>query len=246
MKPKQAEKIIKSHEEGNHEKYHSPWGGKYLGDLVYGANDGIITTFAVVSAVTGASLEAFIVLIVGFANLLADGVSMAVGNYLAIKSDHDFMNRQKQIEEWEVENIPDHEREEVRVIYRNKGLTGKLLEQVVDKITQNKKVWVDVMMKEELMMCPDEDIKAWKNGLATLIAFIVAGFLPLMPYAFAIEPMFELSIILTGVTMFIVGAARAIVTARNWFRSGIEMLAVGAIAAVVAYLVGYFLRGLGV
>ncbi len=102
--------------------------GRYIGDMVYGGIDGIVTTFAVVSGVAGAALSTGIVLILGFANLFADGLSMAVGNYLGTKSEVDYKRRERYREEWEIENLPDEERTEIRQIYKRKGFTGELLE----------------------------------------------------------------------------------------------------------------------
>lgn len=232
------------------EEKHTKERGKYLGDFVYGALDGIVTTFAIVSGVQGARLSSSIVLILGFANLFADGVSMAVGNYLSKKSELDYIKREREREQWEVENVPEGEVEEIRQIYKKKGFKGKDLERAVKVITSNKEVWVDTMMFEELGL-PDEDKTPVMSGAATFIAFVVAGFIPLLAFVLAIispsliANSFLISIILTGLTLFIVGALRSWVTGVNWIRSGFEMLLVGGIAASIAYYIGFLLRGLG-
>jgi len=165
-----------------------PLAQHYLKDLVYGANDGIITTFAVVSGVAGAQLEARIVLILGFANLLADGFSMGASNFLSIRSDED--------------------------VRRAEG-------------------------REVLEPYPG------RHGFATFAAFVVAGTVPLLSYVVAIgaEP-FPTAVVLTLLVLFAVGASRSLVTDEPWWRSGTEMLAVGAAAAGVAYGVGAFVEGL--
>src|SRR3990167_6334872 len=122
--------------------------GTYVGDFVYGAIDGSVTTFAVVSGVAGAALSSNIVIILGLANLLADGFSMAIGNYLSSKSDIEFAQKEREREEWEVEHYPKGEIEEIRGIFRAKGFEGKKLEDAVETITSNKKLWVDTMMAE--------------------------------------------------------------------------------------------------
>jgi len=225
--------------------------GKYLGDFVYGALDGMVTTFAVVSGVEGAKLSSSVVLILGFANLFGDGISMALGNYLSTKSELDYIKKERERESWEVDNVPDGEREEIRQIFKKKGFEGKDLDRAVEVITSDKKRWVDTMMHEELGLNV-EDKNPLKSALTTFGAFAIAGFLPLLAFVVAIifpnifSNTFFISAIITGVAMFSVGAMRSWVTGMKWYRSGIEMLFVGSIAASAAYLVGFLLKGLGV
>lgn len=219
----------------------------YIGDLVYGANDGIITTFAVVAGVSGASLDTRIIIILGCANLFADGVSMAFGNYLGTKSDQEFVRRIREEEEWEVANIPDYERHEIEEIYRTKGFEGRDLERAVDIITSDKKRWVDVMMKEEHAVFIDEDPHApIKNAIATFVAFVCAGAVPLLPYFFIKTEgkLFAFSIIFTAIVLFAVGSLRALIIKKTWIKAGAEMLAVGSVAAAVAYFIGEALKKL--
>ena len=146
---------------------------KYLGEFVYGGIDGCVTTFAVVAGAVGANLNSNIILILGFANLLADGFAMSVGAYLSAKTEKDQYQKHKAIEYWEIENIPEKEIEEIRQIYRAKGFEGELLEQVVAVIVKDKERWVDVMMKEELEMI--EDYRSpFKIGGVTYITFFVS------------------------------------------------------------------------
>jgi len=223
--------------------------GSYVGDVVFGAIDGSITTFAVVSGVAGAALSTNIVIILGIANLLADGFSMAVGNYLSSKSNIEFAQKERKREEWEVEHYPKGEIEEVREIFRAKGFEGKKLEDAVKTITSNKKLWVDTMMAEELNII-EENISPKKRGLVTFVAFALVGSIPLMPYfiSFFSEVAkgiaFQLSIILTFIAFFLVGSAKIYVTGKNWFKSGLETLLVGGAAAIIAYAIGYLLRGM--
>lgn len=223
--------------------------GKYVGDMVYGAIDGIVTTFAVVSGVAGAALSSGIVLILGFANLFADGLSMAVGNYLGTKSELEYRQREKQREEWEVEQLPEEEKEEVRQIYARKGFTGQLLEKVVEVITRDKTQWVDTMLLEELHIIP-EHTSPLKAGLLTFVSFVIAGFIPLLSYVlshsftFSGEHSYPISVVLTFVTIFAVGSLRVYVTGKRWWTSGMEMLLIGGVTAVVAYLIGFLLKDL--
>lgn len=228
---------------------HHEASGSYVGDFVYGAIDGSVTTFAVVSGVAGASLSVNIVIILGFANLLADGFSMAIGNYLSSKSNAEFIEKERKREEWEIEHYPQGEVEEIRAIFRKKGFKGKQLEYAVKTITSNKKVWVDTMMADELSLIKEKTSPV-KKGAVTYISFILVGFIPLIPYLLSFisetvnASVYQLSIILTFITFFFIGSAKVYVTGKNWLKSGLETLLVGGVAAIIAYAIGYFLRGL--
>jgi vacuolar iron transporter family protein len=230
-----------------HKETHQKEKGKYIGDFVYGALDGIITTFAVVSGVQGAQMNNSVVLIMGFANLLADGISMGVGNYLSTKSELEYIKKEREREEWEIEHYPDGEREEIRHIFKKKGFIGKDLDRAVKVITSDKKIWVDTMMLDELGLTV-EDKTPVMSGFATFISFLIAGFIPLLIYVVSFfiplfsANLFFVSIVLTALTLFGVGAIRSVITGTKWIRSGLEMLLMGGLAATVAYWIGFFLR----
>lgn len=223
---------------------------QYLGDMVFGALDGIITTFAVVSGVAGADLASNIVIIMGMANLLADGFSMATGAYLSTKSEREYYQREWQREAWEVDRFPDGERAELYEEYRSRGYDEDEARQLVAIQSRTKERWVKAMMIDELGMLEDER-KPLLSGAATLISFIVAGSVPLLVYLVGLfttipaTPSFRISLILSFVALFGLGAAKVLVTRRNPWRSGLEMLLVGGLAAAVAYAVGALLSGLG-
>lgn len=223
---------------------------QYIGDLVYGGLDGIITTFAVVSGVAGAQLGTPIILILGLANLFADGFSMATGAYLSAKSEQEYYDREWQREAWEVEHLPDGERAELYEIYRQQGYTEADAHQLVKIQTRNPQRWVKAMMIAELGLLPD-DRKPLLSGLATLVSFVVAGSIPLLVYLAGLffpipsTVAFPVSLALSGLALFGLGAAKVLVTGLNFFKSGLEMLLVGGLAAGVAYGVGALLKGLG-
>lgn len=229
---------------------HGGTGSQYIGDLVYGALDGIITTFAVVSGVAGAELGTSVILIMGMANLFADGFSMATGAYLSSKSEQEYYEREWQRETWEVEHFPEGERLELVEIYRNQGYTDDDAEKLVEIQSRNPQRWVQAMMVTELGLLPDER-KPLLSGLATLLAFLLAGSIPLLIYvvglftSIAPDTSFPISIALSAVALFGLGAAKVIITRLNAFRSGLEMLIVGGLAASVAYIVGVLLKGIG-
>ncbi|OOG71577.1 VIT1/CCC1 transporter family protein [Algoriphagus sp. A40] len=219
---------------------------EYLREFVYGGIDGAVTTFAVVAGGFGANLDPGILIILGFANLLADGFSMSVGAYLSAKSERDNFNKHEKIEYWEVENLPEVEREEIAEIYRGKGFKGELLTKIVDHICSDKDLWVSEMMKDELEMMRDSK-SPFKIGLATLISFILVGFIPLMVYLWDFFFPTDLNIflwtsILTGLAFLIVGWLKGIVNQTSALRSISETVALGLLAAVVAYYVGDILE----
>jgi len=229
----------------------SGFGGlrEYLAEFVYGGMDGSVTTFAVVAGAVGAELSVGVVLILGFANLFADGLSMSIGNYLSVRAEIDEYKRQEAVEYWEVDNLPHKEREEIREIYAAKGFEGDLLEKVVDVITSDRDRWVDVMMKEELNL-QKPDVSPVKTALATFSAFVLVGFIPLLSYVVSYfyemtdSTLFLLSSLFTGTAFLIIGFLKSYVTHAPRLRSVIETLALGAIAAFVAYYVGDILRSI--
>lgn len=232
------------------EERHGGASSQYLGDMVYGGLDGIVTTFAIVSGVAGAQLSSSIILILGVANLLADGFSMATGAYLSTKSEHEYYLRERKREAWEVKHFPEGERAELYEMYVNRGYSEEDAKTLVEIHSRDPERWVDAMMVDELNMLPD-DRKPLVSGLATFTAFVIAGSIPLLIYLLGLlipipqQSGFPISMVLSGAALFGLGAAKVLVTRRNAFLSGIEMLLVGSLAASVAYLVGALLRGLG-
>lgn len=219
--------------------------GKYLADMVYGANDGIITTFAVVAGTAGASLSPVVTIILGFSNLLADGISMGASDYLGLKSEKDFIKSERKKEYWEISHLKQEEINEIRKDFESKGFKGEDLSHAIDIITSNKKVWVDTMMKDELGLIdtPKNDPK--KHALATFVSFAVAGLFPLLPFLIPNNfDKFLASTIVGAITLFAVGASRSFITTVNWFRGGVEMLTIGSATALVAYFVGSFIESL--
>lgn len=221
--------------------------GAYIHDIVYGANDGIVTTFAVVSGVAGADLSPSVVVILGFANVLADGLSMGLGNYLSSKSRQDNYQRLLKEELKEIDEIPEIEREEVREIFEAKGFAGADLEHAVQLITSKKQAWADFMMREEHGLAPEADGKPVFHALATFCAFLVFGSIPIVPYLFSFSPAsrFPSAIGATAAGLLIVGLLRSWVTRERLIKGPLEIMTVGAICAVAAYFVGVLLKGLG-
>ena len=215
----------------------------YLRDWIYGGIDGAVTTFAVVAGVVGAQLSTKIILIIGLANILADGFSMAASNYLGTKSEQDEIERLVAVENRHIEKFPEGEREEVRQIFREKGFEGEDLRRVVELITSDKDRWVRTMITEEYGL-PQEVRSAWLAAASTFSAFLVCGLLPLLPYLAGARNSFAISAVLTGAVFFAIGSVKSKWSLAPWWRSGLETLLVGSAAASLAYGVGVFLEGL--
>ena len=220
----------------------------HFDDFIYGSIDGAVTTFAIVAGVVGASLSPGIILILGFANLFADGFSMAAANYQASKARNEFIEMKRKQEEWEIDNLEDQEKEEIREIYSKKGFKDELLEEVVRIITSRRKVWVDTMMKEELGLIED-DKRPIDSSVSTFVGFNLVGLIPLLPFmifiAMGINPnsdAFVYSIIFVVAAFFLVGIIKGKIVKKSKIKSGLYTLIIGGVAAMVAYLVGYGLN----
>lgn len=241
---------IKHHEGSLHNQ--KGWMAKwqdYIGEFVYGGIDGSVTTFAVVAGSAGANLDSSVIIILGFANLIADGFAMSVGSYLSNKSEKENYEKHERIEYWEVDHLPEKEKEEIREIYQAKGFEGELLEQVVDVITADKDRWVDVMMKEELNMTK-ADKSPFAMGAMTFVSFITVGLIPLIAYIWdynneeASTNLFGISILLTSLAFISIGWLKSYVAETSRMRSILETLFLGSAAAVLSYFVGSFLENL--
>lgn len=219
---------------------------RYLGEFVYGGIDGSVTTFAVVAGSVGAGLDSAVIIILGFANLLADGFAMSVGAYLSSKSEEENYDKHRRAEYLAVENRPGSEREQVREIYRSKGFDGELLEQVVAVITADRDRWVDFKMKEELEMVAEPRSPFW-IGAMTYVSFLAIGLIPLLVYVWDYTlgfpgDTFFWSATLTFAGFAFIGFLKSYVTESSHWRGMAETVGLGILAAIVAYYVGDLLE----
>jgi VIT1/CCC1 family predicted Fe2+/Mn2+ transporter len=215
----------------------------YLRDFIYGAIDGAVTTFAIVSGVAGAQLSTNIVIILGVANLIGDGFSMAASNYLGARADRQLRHRIKLEEEAHIAEYPAGEREEIRQIFERKGFAADDLDRVVEVITADRERWVETMLAEEHGMSANGPVP-WRAAAVTFAAFVLVGGAPLAPFLLGWNS-YNASSILTGAAFFLVGAAKSRFVAQSWWTSGLETLALGGGAAGLAYVVGLMLRDVG-
>lgn len=215
----------------------------YLKDWIYGGIDGAVTTFAVVSGVMGARLSTTIVVILGLANLLADGFSMAAGNYSGTKAEQNLRDHLASVEHRHIDVDPAGEREEIRQIFENKGFGGELLDRIVSVITSERGRWVSTMLREEYGLAHD-DRSPLRAALSTFSAFVICGAAPLGSYLLGFSQPFLWSLATTAVVFFSIGSLQSRWSIYPWWRTGTSTLGIGAVAAGLAYLVGYLLREL--
>jgi len=213
----------------------------YLRDWIYGGIDGAVTTFAVVTGVVGAQLSPVVILIMGFANLLGDGFSMAASNFLGTRSEHEDIKRLEAIERRHIEIAPEGEREEVRQIFAAKGFEGADLERVVELITSDPDRWVTTMLSEEYGL-PHAARSPWLAAGSTFSAFAICGLAPLIPYFMGISRPLVVSCAVTGAVFFVIGSIKSRWSTASWWRSGASTLIVGTVAALLSYGAGVLLK----
>ncbi len=220
-----------------HQEYHTER-GESIRSVVFGFNDGLVTTLAIVIGITSVIAENKLIILIGMAEMLAGAISMALGNYISIKSQIDFYKSEIQREKKEIEKTPAAEKAEVHEIYQKKGFKGKLLDQIVRHITSDKKRWLDIMMKEELELSGKFE-NPIKSAVLIFVAFVVASLIPIVP--FLILPISEavpIAVAASIIFLFVSGAVKSRFTKINWLRSGLEVLAIGLVATGAVYFIG--------
>mgnify|MGYP001200848635 FL=1 len=239
-----------------HEHGRSPFADN-LKEIVYGGLDGIITPFAVVSGFSGAALlgssgngEVYaitLVLLFGLANLLADGVSMGLGEFLSTRSEQARWNRERDVEVHEIEHNPEQEYDETVHLLEDTGLSPDDAKTVADIYRRYPGLWADWMMRHELEMEDMSGATPAKDGMVTFLSFLVFGVIPLVPYlAFwgrdiDANTLFIMASGATVVALLALGFARSVVTREHRVRAMGEVFAVGLVAAVIAFGVGVML-----
>ena len=213
----------------------------YISNWIYGGIDGAITTFAIVAGSLGAELSGRVVLILGMANILADGFSMAAANFAGTRADEDVARELRRVEERHIRVTPRGEMEEVRQIFAAKGFSGQVLEEIVEVITADKERWIETMMAEEYGITPVRK-SAWLAAILTFTGFLICGVVPLLPFMLNMPYTAEVSVVMTACVFIAIGIAKSKWSPMKWWQSGLETLIIGLIAAGMAYGIGDFLN----
>lgn len=223
----------------------------YLKEIVYGGSDGIVTTFAVVAGFTGAQIghnlpgySFFLVFLFGLANLAADGISMGLGNFLSIRSEKDVYKKELEKERFYLKKNPKAEKEETLAILKEKGFSAPDAQKLTDIYSKNENYWLSFMMNYEHEIPNPGGQNPVFTGLATFFAFIIFGAIPIATFLLTANPdqAFSYSIYATLTALIILGIVRWRITGETLFRSVFEIVFVGGLAALAAYIVGTFFR----
>lgn len=221
------------------EDWHTPE-GKMLRDVIFGLNDGLVTTIGFVSGVTGAVFQSRVIVLTGIAQVIAGGVAMFIGAYLSNKSQEEFFLKEIARERREIKEIPEVEKQEIRDLYNHMGFLPDEVEMIVNRITSDEKLWVRFMMREELGILEEEMVKPLKAGMIMGSTFLIGGILPLIPYFFTdrIYLALKISVFLSLFAFFSIGAGKSTFTKNHWLKSGIQVTLLGGSAALIGFLIG--------
>ena len=224
----------------------------YIRDLVFGFGDGVNTSLGIVAGVGGAVIAADVVILAALIGMFTGAKAMAVQNYLAVKSQKEVLESEIKREEFEIEHMPEKERQEIEDIYRSKGFGGEELSKIVEKITSDKQVWLKTMLTEELGLNLEIIGSPLKGALAMFGAFLLGGILPILPYfvvksgSLSSMTAIWIAIALSVASSFIIGAIKSRMAKKNWLKGGIEMAGLGTGIALVGYGIGSELAKAGI
>jgi vacuolar iron transporter family protein len=220
------------------EAWHTPQ-GRFIREVMFGVNDGLVSTIGFVAGATGALMQTRLVLLAGIASVVAGSLSMGIGAYLASKSQREFFESEKAREHREIEEVPEDERKEIRDIFDQMGFLKDEVEMLVRRITSNKDLWVRFMMREELGIL-EETVNPFVIGILMSVAFVLGSIPPLLPYLWMAEPLSALktAVIVSLLALFIVGVAKTALTKRPWLQSGVEVMLLGSLAAGLGFAIG--------
>ncbi len=222
------------------EKWHVST-GSWIGDAIYGVNDGLGAVFGIVSGVAGYSNGGHQVVVAGTFGMIASALSMGSGAFLAAKSEREVHEAQIDREKREIDESPEHEIEELSLIYQLKGFKEEEAMKMAQTISKRPELFLQTMAQEELGLSEKQFPNPWTALISSSLATAVGASIPVLPFFFMHGmPAVVASAIISTLAHFAVGAAKSIVTSRNWFASGMEMTIVGVLEAVISYGIGYF------
>lgn len=222
----------------NHKEAHLS--GFNLPEIILGGQDGLVNVLGVILGVAAATASAKIVIVAGLAAAFAESISMAAVAYTSKIAEADYYQSEYEREKWEIDHVPEGEREEIRVLYESYGFKAQALDEIVKTITKDKETWLKIMMEQELRLEPVSRKDAFPSGVIVGASAIIGSFIPLTPFFFLpIGPAIWVSFGVSAAALFIVGFYKAKKTlGRDFLRQGIEMMGIGMVSALVGYLVG--------
>jgi VIT1/CCC1 family predicted Fe2+/Mn2+ transporter len=217
-----------------------PHGGNWLREIVFGLNDGLVTTLVFLMAVSSTAATHLLVIVLG--EVMAGGISMSLGGYLAARTEQEVLDHQIDIERYEITHEPDEERAELRNIYQRKGFQGPLLDRVINHLTANEDRWHMAMIHDELGIVEDTHINPWLRGLQVGLSFVMGGLIPSLPLIFAFPHQQWWAYGFTSITALSLGAIKARYTNKGPLRAGIEFLLVVTIGTLAGVALGLLLH----
>lgn len=216
-------------------------------DFVFGFGDGINTSLGLVAGVGGANESSSIIILAALVAMFTGAKAMAVQNYLAVRSQRQILQSEIEREKWEMENVPEAERQEIEDIYKAKGFSETELSNIVNKIISDKKVWLDTMLTEELKLNLEIVGSPLKSAFRMFGAFLIGGILPIIPYFFSSGYVPLLIAIGTSLfASFVIGAFKSKLANLSMIRGGLEMAGMGTGIALIGYGIGSELSSLGI
>ena len=219
-------------------------GTGWIGDAIYGVNDGLGAVFGIVSGMAGYTGGSEVVLAAGLAGTLASALSMGAGAYLSSKSQREVYESEVARERTEIEEDPHEEALELELFYQLKGFSAEESRSMAERLQKEPKQFLRTLVHEELGLNEETFPNPWRSMLSASLSTAVGGFIPIIPFFFAVGmPAVIASFIISTLAHFLVGAAKSLVTTRSWWASGAEMTVVGIIEAAVTFGLGLAFAG---
>jgi VIT1/CCC1 family predicted Fe2+/Mn2+ transporter len=218
-----------------------PHRGNWLREIVFGLNDGLVTTLVFIMAVSEVAPARLLLVVLG--EVLAGGISMALGGYLSARTAKQILDQRIATERYEIEHEPEEERAELNAIYRNKGFSGPLLQHVVNHLTADQERWHRAMVHDELGVVEETHINPWLEGSQIGISFVIGGFIPMIPLLLSLPHVQWWAYGLTALTALALGAIKSRYTPQGPVRAGLEFLAVVTVGTLAGVGVGWLLHG---
>jgi VIT1/CCC1 family predicted Fe2+/Mn2+ transporter len=210
----------------------------WLRDVILGGQDGLVNILGIILGVIVGGGSMTVLLVTGVAAAITESISMGAVGYTSSVSERDYYLSERERENWEIDNVPDIERQEIREIYAAKGFDGELLERIVETITSNREQWLQTMMDEELHLQPIGDARILRSAAVITVATLIGHLIPLAPFLFLDRTAaLVTAIVLSGLVLFGVGVYSSITLVGDWRRNGIQLVAIGLGAALVGFLV---------